>query len=403
MSLFKRLCCMESKKLNIGLFVDSWFPMVDGVINVVDNYAKRLCKIANVTVFAPKARGEYDASGVPYNLVQCKSAKVWLLDYDLPMPRWDSNFKKALKHANLDIIHVHSPFSIGKSAVKYGKKHNIPIISTMHSQFEQDFLRATKSKLLTKICLKAIMSVFNKSDLCLTMNSACVKLLMRYGCKTKIEILPNATDLVPFDNPTEIRVQTRQKYNVPAHYRMFVNVGRLDTIKNIDFVLDVCKILKDEGFLFKQLIVGGGKDEQKFKDKVHRLGLDDDVIFTGKIMDKAELSKIYQASDLHVFPSFYDTDGIVRIEASTFGVPTIFVEGSIASSTVTDNVNGFVGKNDTQAFANKIIDIFKDNEHYQQVRLNCHRDLYITWDSLMDRLLGVYTSVLQEKNECKKI
>ena len=85
---------METKKLNIGLFIDSWFPMVDGVINVVDNYAKRLNKLANVTVFAPKARGEYDPSGLSYNLVQCKSAKVFFLDYDLPLPQFDKNFKK---------------------------------------------------------------------------------------------------------------------------------------------------------------------------------------------------------------------------------------------------------------------------------------------------------------------
>lgn len=394
---------METKKLNIGLFIDSWFPMVDGVINVVDNYAKRLNKLANVTVFAPKARGEYDPSGLSYNLVQCKSAKVFFLDYDLPLPQFDKNFKKVLKNAQLDIIHVHSPFTIGKSAVKYGKKHNIPIISTMHSQFEQDFFKATKSKCLTKLCLKVIMSVFNKSDLCLTMNPACVQLLKRYGCKTKIEIMPNATDFVPFENPEQIKQQIYQKYNIPQDCKLFVNVGRLDTIKNIDFVLDVCQVLKNKGFKFKQIIVGGGKDEQKFKLKAQSLGIQDDVVFTGKIFDKTELSKIYQASSLHVFPSFYDTDGIVRIEASTFGVPTIFIKDSIASSTILDDVNGYIGENDKEKFAQKIIDIFNDDQHYQTVRQNCHKDLYITWDDLTKKVLDVYTKVIQEKNKCKKI
>ena len=40
--------------ITIGLFIDTFFPMVDGVITVVDNYAKRLAKKADVVVFAPK-------------------------------------------------------------------------------------------------------------------------------------------------------------------------------------------------------------------------------------------------------------------------------------------------------------------------------------------------------------
>ena len=41
------------RRLKIGLFIDTFFPMVDGVVMVVDNYARRLKKYADVTVFAP--------------------------------------------------------------------------------------------------------------------------------------------------------------------------------------------------------------------------------------------------------------------------------------------------------------------------------------------------------------
>ena len=64
------------EKLNIGLFIDTWFPMVDGVINVVDNYAKRLCKFANVTVFAPNV-GEFDRTKFPYKLSVAKAQSFW--------------------------------------------------------------------------------------------------------------------------------------------------------------------------------------------------------------------------------------------------------------------------------------------------------------------------------------
>ena len=69
------------KKLTIGLFNDSFFPMADGVIMVVDNYARVLSEYANVIVFVPKYTGkEYDDSVFPYKVVRCHSLKVRFLD-----------------------------------------------------------------------------------------------------------------------------------------------------------------------------------------------------------------------------------------------------------------------------------------------------------------------------------
>ena len=81
-------------KLTVGLFVDVFFPMTDGVVMVVDNYARRLSKLCNVIVFCPRYIGkEYDDSVFPYKVVRCRSLKVPLIDYSLPMPQLDYNFQ----------------------------------------------------------------------------------------------------------------------------------------------------------------------------------------------------------------------------------------------------------------------------------------------------------------------
>ena len=135
-------------KITIGLFNDSFYPMTDGVINVVDNYARLLSKRANVIVFVPSyPNNYYDDTTLPYKVVRCKSIKIPFLDYSLPMPKLDIKFLKELKKYNLDIVHIHSPFTIGATGVKYAKKHNIPCIATMHSQFKKDIMRFTKSEL----------------------------------------------------------------------------------------------------------------------------------------------------------------------------------------------------------------------------------------------------------------
>ena len=85
------------KKIKIGLFIDTYFPMVDGVIMVVDNYARRLAKIADVTVFAPRIpKKEYDDTKLPYKVVRCKSIPLSFVDYALPLPGFDKKWHQSL-------------------------------------------------------------------------------------------------------------------------------------------------------------------------------------------------------------------------------------------------------------------------------------------------------------------
>ena len=64
------------KKLTIGIFEDSFYPMTDGVISVIDNYAKRLAKKANVIMFVPGYKEKYNDSKFNYKVVRCKSIKT---------------------------------------------------------------------------------------------------------------------------------------------------------------------------------------------------------------------------------------------------------------------------------------------------------------------------------------
>ena len=119
-------------KMRIGLFIDTFYPMIDGVITVVDNYARILSKKCDVIVFAPNT-GKYDDSKLPYKVVRCKSIKVPKLDYSLPLPKVDRKFIKELEEYNLDIVHIHSPATIGMLGVEYARKKNIPLFGTIHS------------------------------------------------------------------------------------------------------------------------------------------------------------------------------------------------------------------------------------------------------------------------------
>ena len=92
--------------MKVGLFVDTYYPMVDGVINVVHNYAKRLVNKCDVTVYCPGFK-DYDIEEdkkYPYPIVRCYSLPLSRLDYSLPIPALDAKFDLSLIRDNLDIV-----------------------------------------------------------------------------------------------------------------------------------------------------------------------------------------------------------------------------------------------------------------------------------------------------------
>ena len=69
------------EQVKIGLFIDTFYPMIDGVINVVDNYAKRLNKFCDVVVFCPKALDKKYKDEFDYDVVRSKSFKFFSYDF----------------------------------------------------------------------------------------------------------------------------------------------------------------------------------------------------------------------------------------------------------------------------------------------------------------------------------
>ena len=382
------------ERLKIGLFIDTFFPMVDGVVMVVDNYAKRLSKFCDVTVFTIKPHGDCDRK-FDYKVVQCKSSKLFNVDYEVPMPRFDSNFKKALKNSNLDIVHIHSPFGVGAMGVRYAKKHNIPVVATLHSQYKQDFYRSTKSKILTNIMIDNIINVFNKCDKCYAVNDRIAEIFYGYGANHMPLVQRNGTDMLPVENKEEAIKMVNEKYQIDDDTTVFLFVGRINALKNIFFILNALENLKHKDF--KMIYVGDGQDFDELKKRVSKSTIADKVILTGKIMDRQLLEAIYLRAKLFLFPSNYDASSLVQIEAASQGTPTVFIQGSATSATVTDNVNGFIARPTEEKFAEKIDEILDDEQLYKKVQEGAVRDLYVTWDDCVKEMYGKYLQAIEDK------
>ncbi len=384
------------KKITVGMFCDSFFPFVDGVNMVIDNYAKRLLKYANVVVIVPEMPGQkHDDSVYPYKVIRCKSFKLLFTEYSCPTPKITIDFKRQIDACKLDIVHIHSPFVMGNYAIEYAKKHHLPVVSTMHSQYDQDFMRLVKSKNMTEEMIKQMVKVFNKSNECWTVNNEMARVLNEeYKCKNKAIIINNATEMLPLKDVNNTNKEINKLYNLKSNEKLLLFVGRINRQKNLFFIVDALGILKNEKLNFKMMFVGSGPDEHILKNYIKESNLEKDAIMAGKIMDRELLSKIYARADLFIFPSLYDTNSLVQIEAASQRTPTAFIK-SVTSSTTTNMVNSIVTNNNVVEYADAIIKVLKDKKLYETLSNNAYRDLYKHWDDLVKEIYDRYINLIE--------
>ena len=371
----------KNGKKTIAMFCDVFYPSIDGVISVINNLSIELKKYYNIAVCVPKHKGETYKSK-DYLVIGAKSFKAPNLDYEYSLaPSKDKEFLKYLSLLRIDLIHFHSPFFMGRFAVKYAKKHNIPVVATFHSQYKKDFMATMHSRILSNILLDNVVKTFNKTNLVFTLNKFCEETFRSYGLTVPIKIIGNATSMNKEIDKFQVK-KVKEKFKLAKFENVFLYVGRLVKVKNLQMTLKVMNELKKRGVNFVFICVGKGSQMRYLKRLTHKYGLEKNVIFTGKIMDKRLIEALYAVSDLFIFNSTYDTEGLVVQEAATKSVPSIVVKDSGPASRITDNHNGFVAENSVTAFANKICEIISDKDNLKTVGLRAQEELPKSWDAV---------------------
>lgn len=386
--------------MHVGLFIDGYYPIIDGVIKVVDAYASRLVKKCDVTVFTPYTRNQaagYDDS-FPYEVVRCWSIMRKKDDYPQGYPIVDPKFRNAIKNAGLDIIHVHSAFPIGLCAKASARSLGIPLVGTIHSDFRPDVIHYL-GKIIGEPVIKLMMSVYNSCDECWTVSDAVGQMFIKdYGLKRPYRIMPYSTDHYPVSDETAAREEVNAAYGLEDDDFVLTHVGRLDLQKREDFIVRSLAVLKKQLPAFKVLFVGEGNKQDYVKSLVEKLGLADNVVFCGKVADPLKMMSIYARTDLLLFPSESDTYGLVKIEAACQKTPTLFSEGTMAADGITDGVDGFVSKNSEEAFAEYILRVHNDRKLLDRVGEGARRNLYRTWDNLVDDVYENYLKIIENHN-----
>lgn len=143
--------------------------------------------------------------------------------------------------------------------------------------------------------------------------------LWLFGNKVEFKIINNSIETSTFSFDDKIRLKVRNLLSIEENTIVVGNIARFNQEKNHDFIIDIFYELNNLK-KSKLLLIGEGKLQSTIKEKVKRLGLTKQVIFTGAVKNANEY---LNAMDVFIFPSNFEGLGIVAVEAQTNGLPVV--------------------------------------------------------------------------------
>ncbi|MBD3360332.1 glycosyltransferase, partial [Candidatus Peregrinibacteria bacterium] len=217
--------------MNIAIFTNNYIPFSGGVPTSIRTFKKAAeQKGHKVLIFCPSYPGYKDREK---NIFRIPSLEIPTYNnYRIPLP-FLGKIENKIK--NIDIIHVHHPYLLGKKGLKIAKKKNIPIIFTHHTLYEK-YLHyiPLAGRIIQNWTKKMIKKFCTRCDLIIAPSEYVEKLLEKRDIKTKIKIIPTGINL---DKYKKTQRNIRNKYHLSKNAEILLYAGRITEEKNLFFLL----------------------------------------------------------------------------------------------------------------------------------------------------------------------
>ncbi len=220
-----------------------------------------------------------------------------------------------VKHANLDILHVHYAIPHATSAflakqILEQEGINIPVITTLHGT---DITLVGKDPALWPIVKFGI----EKSDgVTAVSKDLREETLETFGIKTEIEVIYNFVDFSRFYKQSKDHFK---RFICPNNEKLLVHASNFRKVKRIpDIIHAFAEIRKHVSV--KLLMVGDGEERQSMENLSRDLGLTEDIRFIGKL---EAIEEVLSVADLFLMPSEKESFGLAALEAMACEVPVL--------------------------------------------------------------------------------
>ena len=283
-------------------------------------------------------------------------------------------------------------------------------MASFHTKYRDDFLQAVHSEAFADARVRGIMRFYEQADSVWTVSEASVETLREYGYKGPVTVLLNGTDIElsdPLHRRSPACESVCRDLGIRPGETVFVFIGQHIWQKNIRFLIDalleVRKVFAERNGkglpstlpLFRMYFIGTGTAKREMQEKIDALGLSAEVRLLGVVRDRTFIRGILERAELFLFPSTYDTSGLVLREAGAALCPAVLVDGSMVSKGIVDGVNGYLSRETPQDYANAILRALSDPEGMERVGRGAQQHFDRTWGTVAEEVLDRYEEIIR--------
>lgn len=403
--------------MNIAFFTDAYYPRINGVAVSVRSYATKLAEMGHSVCIVccnyddeedkkdkKKKRSFLEDDKLHPNLkiYRISSINVFVSkeDKSAKLSAWH-DVKHTMDAFKPDIVHINSEFMVGYFGLIYSRHRNIASVYTFHTLWEDyvdGYIKFMPVYPAKKIAKEFIKFYLKRANILIAPTVNIANVIKSYGIERDAKILPTgipqALDVKKlnvrplFFNQLHTLLPRVQKKHVLLY------VGRVVKEKNLDFLFpvlaEVRKTFKDTVLVF----VGGGPELDNLKEKAKKTGYARDIVFAG-YRSREELAYFYSVTDVFVFPSKTETQGLVTLEAMMAGVPVVAIGERGTLDVMKGDNGGFMVKEDVNEFSQRVLELLKDKELYAEKSQEAKK-WASQWslDTLTEKLVTYYEEAL---------
>ena len=351
--------------LRIGLFTDTYAPQVNGVSISLQLVSEGLQRRGHqVTIFAPRIPGYEDNQPGVMRLPSLKylnNPPIYVAVLGTPRSTW------SLTRKHFDVLHAHSPLTVGLLAYLTASTKNLPLIYTYHTSIT-DYTHYLKVIGGTGVIRHAARwfstTSTNLGNQIVVPSPKFYRLLLEQKVKRPIHVIPNGIDLSNFKavkNPGSFR----SKLGVGPDAPILLSVGRVDPEKRLDFLIDAFDRIADRMPEAHLVFAGDGGARKKLQEHAAAVKSSSHIHFLGMV-DRTELPVILHDATVFLSASTTEVHPISVIEAIASGLPLVAVQDEAFEGMIVENENGHQTPLDVTAYSETLLSLLNDPERLKR-------------------------------------
>lgn len=378
------------------LFVsDVYFPRINGVSTSIRTFVEQMQNLGHVVhLIAP----DYGISTQDEAWIKRIPARSIYFDPEDKLMKYGEALQRLpeLRQEGYDIVHVHTPFVAHYLGLKLARELNVPCVETYHTFFE-DYLHHYLPW-IPKAMARGMARLISKRqcnavDAIVAPSQPMLDVLRGYGVKACSNVIP--TGLQAHSFKAADGKAFRAKYGIAVDRPMLLYVGRVAFEKNINFLLDMTKVLIEQRPDVLLVVAGEGPAEASLHKLAKNLGLENNIKFIGYLDRHKALNACYQAADVFVFASKSETQGLVLLEAMAQGTPVVAIAELGTASILVEGQGALIAVDDTAQFAEKVYQLLLNPEERFELGRRAKAYVLAQWTAKLqaERMLNFYSQL----------